>query len=200
MSMPAIKSSSSAPAVASASALPAASERGRDDGADPEPPQWLAIDIVADDSAWKAVPDAEALVTAAVHALCRDATFRDEPPALACIALTTDAAVQALNREHRKKDKPTNVLSFPAPDGATGDDGQTAFLGDVAIAAETVLAEAHALSVPAAHHLQHLAVHGVLHLLGFDHETSETDATEMEALETRILATLGIADPYSETH
>lgn len=198
--MPALKPPAPAPAGAPHGPSSGAAGRGPDEGADPEPPQWLTLDIVVDDPAWDAVPEAQTLVTAAAEALSRDAAFRDEAPALACIALSTDAAVRTLNHAHRNKDMPTNVLSFPAPEGATGDDGRTAFLGDVVIAAETVIAEAHALSLPAAHHLQHLAVHGLLHLLGYDHETGEADAAEMEALETRILATLGIADPYAEPH
>ncbi len=108
--------------------------------------------------------------------------------------LSEDATVRALNRQWRGQDKPTNVLSFAA--GAeTAPPGAPCLLGDVVLAYETVAAEAKAQGKPMAHHLCHLVVHGVLHLLGFDHERA-AEAERMEALETVILAGLGIADPY----
>jgi probable rRNA maturation factor len=103
------------------------------------------------------------------------------------ILLTTDRHVQSLNRSFRRKDKPTNVLSFPAE----GDD----YLGDVAIAYGVMAKEAKASGKTPADHAVHLAVHGVLHLLGFDHTTARA-ARVMEPMEVRILARLGIADPY----
>lgn len=106
------------------------------------------------------------------------------------VVLTSDDEVRGLNRDWRDRDRPTNVLSFPlvAP-GASGP------LGDVVLAAETVQREAEELGRPVAQHAAHLVVHGVLHLLGHDH-MSDDEAARMEALEARILATLGIADPY----
>jgi probable rRNA maturation factor len=113
------------------------------------------------------------------------------------LLLTDDARIQVLNRIWRGKDQPTNVLSFPAglDDGEA--DGRPLLLGDIAIARETVVAEAAAESKSVEAHLCHLLVHGLLHLLGYDHEADD-EAEEMEALETEILAELGIADPYAE--
>ncbi|MFZ5912923.1 MAG: rRNA maturation RNase YbeY [Pseudomonadota bacterium] len=109
-----------------------------------------------------------------------------------CLVLADDAFVRDLNRNYRNIDKPTNVLSFPAEDeDAIG----PRLLGDVVLAFETLLREAAAEGKPALDHLAHLVVHGTLHLLGFDHEEAQ-EAENMEALERRILAGLGIADPY----
>jgi probable rRNA maturation factor len=104
------------------------------------------------------------------------------------IALADDRRVRALNARDRKKDKATNVLSYPS--------GDREFLGDVVLARQTVWREARSQGKTAADHVSHLVVHGTLHLMGYDHETSEADAERMEALERRILAKLGIADPY----
>ena len=98
-----------------------------------------------------------------------------------------------LNKEWRGKDGPTNVLSFPT--GDEGAPGRARHLGDVILALETVLGEAESFGKPVGHHLAHLTVHGVLHLLGFDHQAPEQAAT-MERLEARILDGLGVADPY----
>lgn len=103
------------------------------------------------------------------------------------IALASDAAVRKLNARDRGKDKPTNVLSYPS--GARG------FLGDVVLARQTVWREARAQGKTPAAHVSHLVAHGTLHLLGYDHE-KRSEAERMEGLERRILARLGIADPY----
>ena len=112
--------------------------------------------------------------------------------------LTDDSAIHALNRDWRGHDKPTTVLSFPAvpPRGARAADAAPRALGDVIIAYQTVAREARAEGKPLSNHLAHLAVHGFLHLLGYDHETSRA-ARRMETLETRILADLGVPDPYA---
>ncbi|MBV9835478.1 MAG: rRNA maturation RNase YbeY [Alphaproteobacteria bacterium] len=107
------------------------------------------------------------------------------------IALDNDAAVRRLNRTYRGYDKPTNVLSFPAAKG----DGQS--LGDIVLARQTVLREAREQGKRPADHLTHLVMHGTLHLLGYDHEQGERQARRMERLETRLLAAMGIADPYA---
>ena len=103
--------------------------------------------------------------------------------------------IRALNKEYRDKDKPTNVLSFPAGqvDGLPAAEPQS--LGDVVVCAGVVRDEAAAQRKADADHWAHMLVHGTLHLLGFDHET-DADALEMEALEVSILATRGLADPY----
>ena len=96
--------------------------------------------------------------------------------------------MRALNARDRRKDKPTNVLSYPS--------GETRLPGRRRAGAPDRLARGQVAKKTAADHLAHLVVHGTLHLLGYDHETSEADAERMEALERRILAKLGIADPY----
>ncbi len=107
------------------------------------------------------------------------------------LLLGDDAAIAALNKEFRGKDGPTNVLSFPPAE--TG--GEAGFLGDIAMAAETIAAEAEFQGKSFDHHAAHIAVHGFLHLLGYDHMVP-ADAEKMEAREREILATLSIADPY----
>nr|WP_201751924.1 rRNA maturation RNase YbeY [Microvirga arsenatis] len=113
----------------------------------------------------------------------------------ASVMLTDDARIRELNRTWRGKDKPTNVLSFPAPEqpGAAG----PRHLGDIALAYETLVRESEEESKELAHHFAHLIVHGILHLLGYDHEVEE-EAEEMEGLEVKALAALGIADPYRD--
>jgi probable rRNA maturation factor len=110
------------------------------------------------------------------------------------ILFTDDAAMRDINRQWRGFDKPTNVLSFPAA-AQPVPKGEVAHLGDLVLAWETVTSEAAAQDKTIADHTSHLIVHGLLHLLGLDHET-EAEAATMEARETSILAGLGIADPY----
>ncbi len=111
------------------------------------------------------------------------------------LVFTDDASIREINAEWREKDKPTNVLSFPAyplePGGMPGP-----MLGDIVIARETVEREALDLDKSFEDHLTHLLVHGFLHLFGYDHMDAE-EAEEMEGLETRILAKLGLSDPYA---
>jgi probable rRNA maturation factor len=107
------------------------------------------------------------------------------------VVLAGDALVHRLNRTYRGKDEPTNVLSFPAGAHAAPE----RLLGDVVIALETTRTEARAAGKPLAEHLAHLVIHGVLHLLGHDHERPGP-ARRMERLEARLLAGFGIADPY----
>ena len=161
----------------------------------------FAIDVVLDEADWSAFGDVEAAVMAAGDALggIRDL---DVAGAGAVIALSSDAEVAALNGTYRGNPSPTNVLSFPAAIGPAGRCAAASTplvrpLGDIILARETVLREAAGQGISPVHHLQHLVVHGLLHLLGYDHETGR-DADAMEALEVRILAGLGIADPYGE--
>ena len=149
------------------------------------------VDIDIQSPLWSAEPQAEATVRAAIAAAAARAPSGGEVGVL----LADDAAVQALNRDWRKIDKPTNVLSFPsdAPKIA----GAPALLGDIAIAYETLAREAAAEKKPFLHHLAHLAVHGYLHLLGYDHQT-DSEAEAMEALEREILAAMRIPDPYAD--
>jgi probable rRNA maturation factor len=108
------------------------------------------------------------------------------------LVLTDDGEMRTLNRNWRGKNAPTNVLSFPA-----GDPGAQDFLGDVVLAYETACQEAREQDIALRDHVSHLVVHGVLHLLGFDHLEDDA-AKRMEALEHTALATLGIGDPYAE--
>jgi probable rRNA maturation factor len=137
---------------------------------------------------WDGLADAEDVVRRAVHAVAARADLAIPSDAELSVALADDAMVQRLNREYRAKDKPTNVLSFPAAHGP--------LLGDVIVAYETLIAEAQEEGLAPADHLTHLTIHGLLHLLGYDHET-EPDAVAMESIETSILAGLGISDPHA---
>lgn len=114
----------------------------------------------------------------------------------ASLKLSDDNTVRRLNKQWRGIDKPTNVLSFPmqAPPGSRGK--EPVEIGDIIIAQETLAREAAEMGISAHDHFRHLVLHGLLHLLGYDHENDE-EAEVMEALETRILATLGVADPYA---
>lgn len=145
------------------------------------------IDIEIEDEAWlAALPDAEALVRAAAEATLDYVEFDGG----VVVLLTDDEQVHDLNRRFRSQDKATNVLSFPSRLNPE------AHLGDVALAFGVCTREAGAQDKPLAHHLQHLVAHGVLHLVGYDHET-DAEAQEMEGLERVVLAGLGVPDPYA---
>jgi probable rRNA maturation factor len=122
--------------------------------------------------------------------------FPQMPPEVSLV-FTDDASIREINAEWRSQDKPTNVLSFPAfpltPGKMPGP-----MLGDIVVAQETLVREAQALGKPFDEHLSHLLVHGFLHLFGYDH-MEENDAERMEGLETRILAGLGLSDPYGDS-
>ncbi len=153
-----------------------------------------AVEVVADADDWRAVPDAEAIVMRAIAAAASELAS-DRTGGEVAVLLTDDDHIRVLNRDFRGFDKPTNVLSFPAAaQPAAGD--ATPMLGDIAIAYETTRDEAARDGKPFADHLGHLAVHGFLHLIGYDHE-NDADAETMEALERRILSRLGIPDPYA---
>ncbi|GFO81011.1 rRNA maturation RNase YbeY [Methyloceanibacter sp.] len=180
-----------------------------DDGPSPGPRQHahvtaLDVEVLRHGGAWDDTNVSDATVELAVHAALAVA-----PPSKAAhyevtVVLTDDAEIGGLNRTWRGKDRPTNVLSFPAGDvpAATGLAGDPDFngapvpLGDIVIAFETTRAEAGEKPIPLSDHLSHLVVHGTLHLLGFDHLNDE-EAEDMESLERKALASLGIADPYA---
>lgn len=158
---------------------------------------WLQLEIVVEAGPWAEIKDVEALTAAVAAALQRHLRFAGEPLSDVCVALSDDASVRDLNRRYRGKDSATNVLSFPAPAPPDrGADGARQ-LGDVILACETLLREARRDGISPEHHFQHLLLHGLLHLLGFDHQ-SDDEASVMETLEVEILATLGIDDPYRE--
>jgi len=161
---------------------------------DPDRGDALTIDIAEPCALWRErLADAGRLCDEAARAALASAGATRGAAELS-IVLGDDALVQALNRQWRGQDKPTNVLSFPvAP--MTLPPGAPRLLGDVVLAFETLAAEAAAQGKPLAHHLRHLVVHGVLHLMGYDHEAAG-EAARMEALEVAVLAGLGIPDPY----
>ena len=144
------------------------------------------IDIQVASPLWAAQPRAEETVRAAIVAA---GTARAAPGEVS-VLLTDDASIRALNRDWRDIDKPTNVLSFPAAKEASGN-----FLGDIVVAYETLARECADEQRDFLHHLAHLAVHGFLHLLGYDHQT-DTQAEEMEGLESRIMRSMNMPDPY----
>ncbi len=162
-------------------------------------------DIVAGE--WDEQFDWDGLAARAITAAIEGAGYHallkgDELSAEVSVRLSDDEEVQRLNRDYRGKDKPTNILSFPMHSPADIDRWMKAgegdiLLGDLALAEETVAREAAEKQLPVADHVAHLLVHGTLHLLGHDHQDDET-ADAMEALEIKILAGLGIADPYAD--
>lgn len=157
---------------------------------------------IAIESPWPSGPEWEALCTRAADAAARVAPELGNPRLSASLLLAGDAEVRELNRQWRDKDKPTNVLSFPMTERddllALALDGPPVLLGDIALAFETCAREAGEKGIAPADHGAHLIVHGLLHLAGHDHESSNEEAAAMEALETKALALLGIADPYGD--
>ena len=146
------------------------------------------IEVEVDDEAWsEALPDvvarAERAAAAALGAIEGDVV----------VLLADDAHVREINARFRDKDRPTNVLSFPGGDMPMP--GQAAHLGDIVLAFGVCRDEAEAQAKTLANHLTHLVIHGVLHVLGHDHE-DEVEAEAMEAQERSLLASLGVADPY----
>jgi probable rRNA maturation factor len=152
-----------------------------------------AIDILVESARWSGRRGVQPLlrrtIAGASTALPAKAA-RSTSGAELAIVLTNDSAIRELNRTWRGKDEPTNVLAFP-----TDPQAPHRLLGDIVIAYETLAREARAERKPFDHHLAHLAVHGFLHLCGYDHE-SDRQAATMERLETAILARLGVPDPY----
>ncbi len=147
----------------------------------------LNPDIVITVERWnEACPDLAALVARCSQAVAKREAVQGD----VCFLFTDDAYMQQLNRDFRGKDKPTNVLSFPGPP----DDAQ---LGDIALGLETCDTESTNTGISMQDHTAHLLVHGLLHLIGYDH-MDDSDASIMETRESEILASLGIADPYHD--
>ena len=145
------------------------------------------------------------------------AAYLKQTPAIVCLYIASSDEIQQMNKQYRNKDKPTNVLSFPMTTDASWPEHSMAMphdtsadiddedreadmnlLGDIALCAEVIRKEAEQQHKPADAHWAHMVVHGMLHLQDYDH-IDETEAEQMEQLETSILAKLGIADPYTET-
>ena len=152
-----------------------------------------SVEVAVPCSAWlEACPDAAVVAAAAAAAVLT--TSADVATLVVDVTLTDDAEQRRLNQTYRGRDTPTNVLAFPQVETARPADTPV-LLGDVVLAFETVRRESAEQGKPFADHLRHLVVHGVLHLLGFDHEDA-AKATVMEAQEIKILAGLGVPDPY----
>lgn len=152
-------------------------------------PNPLQLDVRVADDDWDAVIGKDAAAFA-LNVL-RAAVKHEGRAGDVAVLFTDDAEMRTLNRTWKSKDKPTNVLSFPAPEGFGS-------LGDVALGLQTIAAEAQDQGKTAADHTAHLLVHGFLHLLGYDHQ-SDPEASAMEERERAILASLGIADPYGDS-
>ncbi len=153
--------------------------------------QATTIDIVTQSRLWEARRNSTAVLKRSIRQAASAVALKGGELA---VVLADDSALRRLNRKWRRQDKPTNVLSFPC-DARPMPRASRAVLGDIIIAYETTEREARALGKPFAHHLAHLAVHGFLHLLGYDHE-AEHEAHAMEELEISILAGLGVPNPY----
>jgi len=161
-------------------------------------PALPQTEVLVTSDCWQREPAAEAVIHRAIEAAAEIADADTDDAELA-VMLTDDDGIRTLNHNWRGIDKATNVLSFPAlqPTGPVGPDDAPRMLGDIAIAFETTRREADEEQKPFDHHLSHLAVHGFLHLIGYDHE-QEDEAEAMESLERKILAQLGIPDPYAD--
>jgi probable rRNA maturation factor len=169
-----------------------------------DPAVLLAESDVSDD--WDSSTDwpslAQRCVTATFGQTAYAAAAASTIPVEISVRFSSDEEVRDLNRDYRSKDRPTNVLSFPMADPdliATTVDGDEIeiLLGDIILARGVCEREAQERGIAVATHAAHLLVHGTLHLLGYDHETSAADAEAMEEIERRALASLGISDPYS---
>jgi probable rRNA maturation factor len=157
------------------------------------PAATLGVEVLRRDAAWAKAGIGDTMLERAARAGFEAVPPRRQGDYQAAIVLAGDEEMRALNRNWRGKDSSTNVLSFPAG----GDIGEPGFLGDIVLAYETVAREAREQEKPLKDHVAHLVVHGLLHLIGFDH-ADDAEAEEMESLERAALARLGIADPYVE--
>jgi probable rRNA maturation factor len=154
------------------------------------------VEIAESTPLWRNLPGIEKLTERAIAASLEASGIAILEGAEISVQLADDAQIRALNAQWRGVDKPTNVLSFPA--APSGKIARAPLLGDIVLSFETAEREAAEEGKSLADHCAHLVVHGFLHLLGFDHEDA-AEADRMEALETGILARLGIADPYALT-
>ena len=166
---------------------------------DRTPDTRLRLALEIEDPRWtQALPNAAELLEKAIGLALAD--IGDDSRTIEVgVRLVDDGTIQGLNRDWRGRDKPTNVLSFPMGDPAPVDDPDFPWLiGDIVMSFDTMKAEAERDGKQLAHHVVHLAVHAALHLIGHDHE-NEAEAEAMEAAEVKLLAGLGIPDPYAHT-
>ncbi|WP_198419916.1 rRNA maturation RNase YbeY [Pseudaminobacter salicylatoxidans] len=160
-----------------------------------QPELPVAIDLMVEAGKWPAEAHLEALAHDSVRAVLAETGASATNGTELSLVFSDDAHIQVLNAEWRGKDKPTNVLSFPAFPTEPGAP-LPPMMGDIILAAETVEREAALEEKPLDNHITHLVIHGLLHLMGYDHET-DAEAEEMEGLERRALARLAIPDPYA---
>ena len=151
----------------------------------------VSLDISVPSPLWRRLPRARMIARETIAAAAESGGPSEGGDVSLCLA--DDAALRALNLRWRGLDKPTNVLSFPAP--PPGRRGDPTMLGDIALAYETLAREAEDLGVPLADHYRHLLAHGFLHLIGYDHD-KDAEAETMEQTERKILRRLNIPDPY----
>jgi len=153
----------------------------------------LCIEMSVEYAGWSTLDDLDGLVAETLESVLEDSGDQLVEGVEISLLFCNDARIQELNRDFRGQDKPTNVLSFPSPDPL-----ETArFVGDIAVAYETVAREAKEQGKTLKQHCRHMIVHGFLHLLGYDHE-EEAEAEAMEAMEIRILHRLGVDNPYRD--
>ena len=169
------------------------------DSTEPDHISWLfdecfGCDVIIADERWQ--PHFDVSLEQDTQELVRFCTGLIEDKQFdVCLRWTNDAEMRSLNAQFRDKDNATNVLSFP--NDMPRAKGETLFIGDLAFGFETMAAEAQAMGLTIGAHMRHLIIHGLLHLIGFDHETEE-DAQEMEGLEIAALAVIGVSSPYPE--
>ncbi|MGG7565299.1 rRNA maturation RNase YbeY [Rhodovulum sp. DZ06] len=195
--------------AASPSAGPSAAPSAAEPEPEPSGPAWPRIDLALEDPDWDALPDPEGLLARACAAGFAAAGLSAEGWSVS-VLLASDAEIAALNLDHRGKPGPTNVLSWPAhdlapeaegdappappdPDPMPGEEAEE--IGDLALAFGVCAAEARTGGLTLADHVTHLALHGTLHCLGYDH-ISDADAELMEGLESRAMLAMGLRDPY----
>ena len=151
----------------------------------------MPLDLAIENEAWAQVPNLELMAEQAVAA----ALPKGEQGKIITLLFADDETMQELNKDWRGKDAPTNVLSFPAPKDQPVPPGELSLLGDIVLGFGTCAREAEEAGKTLTNHTCHLIVHGVLHLLGYDH-VDDQEAEKMEAAEIKILSTLNISNPY----
>jgi probable rRNA maturation factor len=159
----------------------------------------IAVDVAVDSAQWKDIDAFEVLAQETSYTVIdwletREGIKFPQMPLELSVLLTDDASIKEINAKWREQDKATNVLSFPTKELSVGD-VPLPLLGDIIFAQETILREAEELTKSFEEHLTHLFIHGFLHLLGYDH-INDTDAEQMERIETGILRSIGLSDPY----
>jgi probable rRNA maturation factor len=177
---------------------PAAAGGDEDGSTEGEPPD-AGADVAIGDERWQQVAGLPYLIPNLTAAALSEAGLLPSESQVS-IALLSGAEVRTLNKTFRGKDRPANVLSFPAPQSAgkhPGPGHKIRFLGDVALSYDEVIEEAAAQDKSILDHSAHLIVHGILHLAGFDHG-NDGEATRMENAERIILSRFGISDPYAD--